>query len=712
MFAGCLAESSSSDRRGEGTSLVNFGDLDAAMRTGTEGEDVAFKNLEGEGARDIAEKWADSGRMRRKLSVMKKYLPSSQRRIVEQILDGSYRPTMTKIPEPVRRKPAGDNTKPSRSSSPLSRSAPKQKPAFQGRATIEQSEAAMARIQRQHSVPKALRSPEPDSETDDDDHDEKHEALAMFFFGDQASTPAKSHSYGVLNADMTSSSLSSSPISQQPVAGPSRIVRLPTDMPLTPTSKRGSQDLSHWLKSSSSPAPDDPQTPCRRTQTQDVRVATPGTTGGPRTPRRATTLSSPCELSSARKRKMNAIPTPDTKTRRLSFSAKGKDKNKGEHITHAQGHSLLPLLASAAVISAKRVSRAEVSPANVPCLASASHESQGPLLDFRNLRKRPRAYSPIADEDDCRDQHDDAGDKDTSPSPKRRRTYAKPAGPLPVSRAPATTTSALHSSRAVGADGLDPHPTSRHPRSRGKRTSAGEDIEVEVGGACNEAINLASSTTQIMGAIAVSVAATSRSAEARVDPLSVSLAAAATGSSGTPLNSKVHSLHPASKVKSMSKDKSRQDARMERLTIAERLAKAVPAHFVSPSYKARKEREQRHRPTAKDGPGESASACASSSSPGPGSEADASARIRVSSTTGRSKCDGTAVAGVRGDWEVPSKLPTQDEEMEQEAAGRIAMQREGFQRQLARGVRPGLFVPRLRCLESQEEEAVPYVAQG
>ena len=255
MFAGCLAETSSSDRRDEGTSSVDFGDLDAVMRAGTEGEDVAFKNLEGEGARDIAEKWADSGRMRRKLSVMKQYLPTSQRRVVERILDGKYDTATTKIPEPVRRKSTKGITERPRSSSPPARAAEKRKPAFQGRATIEQSEAAMARIQRQPSVPKALRSPEPDSETDDD---ENHEALAMYLFGAQASTPPKSHSYGVMNADMTSSSLSSSP-TQQPIAGPSRLVRLPSEMPLTPTSKRGSQDLSLWLKSSSSPAPEDPQ---------------------------------------------------------------------------------------------------------------------------------------------------------------------------------------------------------------------------------------------------------------------------------------------------------------------------------------------------------------------------------------------------------------------------------------------------------------------
>ncbi|KAI1785521.1 hypothetical protein LXA43DRAFT_1185710 [Ganoderma leucocontextum] len=668
MFAGCLAETTSDDW-GVATPSVDFSDLDAGVRAGTEGEDVAFKNLEGEGARDVAEKWADSGRMRRKLSVIKQYLPSSQRRIVEQILDGCYHPPTMKIPEPVRRKDAGGSTKPPRSSPPPANAAPEQKQVFQGRATIEQSEAAMARIQ-QPSVPKALRSPEPDSETDDDDHEDKHEALAIFFFGDQAGTPPKSHSYAVLNADMTSSSLPSSPIAQQPVAGPSRIVRLPSDMPPTPTSKRGSQDLSHWLKSSS-PPPEDPQTPRRRTQTHEVSAA--DANEKPRTPRRATTLSSPFELSTARKRKAIAIPTPDTKARRLPFPVKGKGMAKGE-----RGHAPIPLLAAAATaIFPKHVRRTEASPNSVTAVASSPpHGSPGPLLDLHNLRKRPSVHSATADDDDD-------GDKDASSSTKRRCLDSKTAAPLPTSRTSANSTTALYSLGVLAPDWPGPQATSDTTRSTGRRTSVQEQREIKVETASTEGVNIPSSTSRIMGAIAVSVAATSRTVEVRADPFSVSSSTAATGHSGTPSSSRGHHPHLASKAKSTAtgKDKSRQDARMERLTIAERLAKAVPAHFVSPSYKAMKERErvreQRHQPTPKQGPGESASACASSSSPGHGSDANASAGIRVSGGTIKSKCRDAATDAIR-DREVPSRLPSQDEEMEQDAAARIAMQREGF----------------------------------
>ena len=50
-------------------------------------------------------------------------------------------------------------------------------------------------------------------------------------------------------------------------------------------------------------------------------------------------------------------------------------------------------------------------------------------------------------------------------------------------------------------------------------------------------------------------------------------------------------------------------------------------------------------------------------------------------------------------------LPSQDEAMDPEAEARIEAQREEIRAGLARGLRPGLVVPRLRCLESQEEVA-------
>ena len=65
-------------------------------------------------------------------------------------------------------------------------------------------------------------------------------------------------------------------------------------------------------------------------------------------------------------------------------------------------------------------------------ISDAGFHSWG-VHDFRNLRKRPRAHSPIADEDGVCDQDDDASDKDTSTSPKRQRTHTKPTGPLPAS---------------------------------------------------------------------------------------------------------------------------------------------------------------------------------------------------------------------------------------------------------------------------------------
>ena len=79
MFAGCLADASSKDLPSSAPSTTELNELDATVRGGEDYEDVAFKNLEGDGAREMAEKWADSGRIRRKLAVVKQYLPGPLR---------------------------------------------------------------------------------------------------------------------------------------------------------------------------------------------------------------------------------------------------------------------------------------------------------------------------------------------------------------------------------------------------------------------------------------------------------------------------------------------------------------------------------------------------------------------------------------------------------------------------------------------------------
>ena len=45
-----------------------------------------------------------------------------------------------------------------------------------------------------------------------------------------------------------------------------------------------------------------------------------------------------------------------------------------------------------------------------------------------------------------------------------------------------------------------------------------------------------------------------------------------------------------------------------------------------------------------------------------------------------------------------------DEEMDEEYAARIQQRAEEFKQELARGLRPGVVIPRLRCLESQEAD--------
>ncbi|EJF63258.1 hypothetical protein DICSQDRAFT_160484 [Dichomitus squalens LYAD-421 SS1] len=700
MFAGCLAEASPSTHESVAPSASELSELDAAMRGG-EGEDVAFQNLEGDGAREIAEKWADSGRMRRKLSVMKQYLPSSLRHKVEQILDGRHRPSASSLPaQPSKRlRSKGTARDPELPSSPPPPpSAPdKPKRVFQGRATMAEAAAAMARIERNRNVPKALRSPEPDSETDDDDHEEEHEFFANYLFGDQAGTPAKERFYAILNADRTSPSLVSSPVTpQQPAAGPSRVVQLPGDLPLTPSSKRGSEGLTHWLKSSSPPSAEDGTQPCitlPRPQTLNTAVA--GEAEKPQTPHRATILSSPFALNTARKDKAIAIPTPATRTRQPP----GLFKDKDERPSRSHGHTLAPLaslLAPAAHASPQHTHHAKDSPSSVAvAVGSSTHGSPEPLLDLRNLRKRPTAAHDL-------DQEDDA-----SNSPKRRRVSTDMASTAPLPMSDRTTvaiqddTITVHSPRGVGPLRIDSGSQAQHAHWGSRTRTPNEELE-----------HAASSASRIRGAIAVSVGGATpvtRTVEGPVGAASIS-ESAVTASAGVSANGLTE---PNATDKHQ--NKSRANSRMHRLAIAERLAKALPASFVTPSFKARKERERlrEERRYLSNGPvGEIASVCASSPNLHlEGVNADKTADDLVGSSNSRKRGDAIDAVSVHK-WKVPPRLPSQDEYMEEDVAARVAAKRESFQQQLAQGIRPGLFVPRLRCLESQEEGGVPYIAQG
>lgn len=135
--------------------------------------------------------------------------------------------------------------------------------------------------------------------------------------------------------------------------------------------------------------------------------------------------------------------------------------------------------------------------------------------------------------------------------------------------------------------------------------------------------------------------------------------------------------------------KSKEELHAERLRIAEKLAQAVP-HRVDPAFweKLKRDQQRAQRASAKDGLEnvDSSNAAVSVSEGG----------VHVSKP--RPKRQERA-------WTAPSRLPSQDEVMSDEHSARVQRQVEEFKQGLARGLRPGLVIPRLRCLDSQEEAA-------
>ncbi|RPD62596.1 hypothetical protein L226DRAFT_551522 [Lentinus tigrinus ALCF2SS1-7] len=629
MFAGCLADDASVDSSASLAALMDLGDIYAAVRGGTElVEDVAFKNLEGEGARELAEKWADSGRMRRKLLVMKEFLPAPHRKVVEQILDGRYRPSSkhapvkeapVEMPKPPRMGGGSGSDTEAMSSSPPPVSAPRRR-GVQGRATMEQTRAAMSRLSSSSSstAPKAFRSPSVDSDSDDED---RHEFMAQLLFGDETMVPPMKTMY----AERTSS-----PLPEEPIAGPSRLAQLPS-LPLTPRSKDGSQDLSHWLRSSSPPpdGPEQPMTPKSREHTQEAVV--PDGREGPHTPRRAT-LGSPFQLTTARKGKMAAIPTPDTHARRPA--APFKEERPPLPPTPPTSS-----LAPAATILPKHTERQKPSQQDRDSIASDTSQdaNSSPLLDLRNVRKRPSP--PVGPEE----AHHHAAPL----SPKRQRMDGN--GPVTPPRR-----SAVGSLASMRPDGM----------------------------------------TRILAAASSSRSGTqtaSVSAVASGNPgsrVTVHAAAAASASVVDTAARHVSASFSAAAVlgKTMTMTKLKGKTQQETLRIAEKLAKAAPS-LVTPKFKAKMERRRLREEASQAQAGPSASAKASASA--------SSLRLGVSASTSASSKVETGIL---------SRLPSQDEEMEPEMAAKVQELQAVFKQEFARGVRPGLVIPRLRCLESQEED--------
>ncbi|KAI0819253.1 hypothetical protein BC628DRAFT_1423974 [Trametes gibbosa] len=608
MFAGCLAEDDDSPHvRGSVAAFCKMHGLespkdvqshfDAFLLEETDNEDVAFKNLEGEGARAIAEKWADSGRMRRKLFAMKDFLPPHHKQVVEKILDGIYQHTSSRRNTDIRPVVPRELLRLQTTLTDVAPIPTPQTRTFQGRASAAETKAAMARLS--FAVPKALQSPVVDSDTDDDDED-AHALTAHMLWAEDVGIPAHLSPFGLPHPGRSSSPLPE--MVAQPCAGPSRPsekrpVHLPSNMPLTPTSSHGSQDFSHWLQSSSPASlPDELSAPAQlravncehpRKNDKDDKQAT--------TPIKARARRSPFAPVSARRRdKMPQMPTPETRRR--------------HHVDNAPVEPRPQLPSAFPHSGASRTAE----------IARRGDPAAIPLIDLRSIGKR---RSPQAD-------------VEKRPlTPKRRRTEDSHAA---VSvECSAEVNAAHHSERREATTSLQ--------SARRRRTSVVD-----------------------AGPFIASVPAPIRAGKVEEEGGS-SMASAVAKKMG----------------------KSKEERRAERLRIGEKLAHAIP-DCVVPSFWEKLKRHQAHeqrRAQRENSPVGSENA--------DNRAADGAGQLPVSRTM-------TKMQQVERVWKVPSRLPSQDEEVDVEHSKRVQIRVEEFKQGFARGLRPGLVIPRLRCLESQE----------
>ncbi|KAI0657242.1 hypothetical protein C8Q70DRAFT_1046208 [Cubamyces menziesii] len=637
MFAGCLAEDedlfiAQDPITGFCTSnalnppAVALDDLDSSLldNAGTD-EDVAFKNLEGEGAREIAEKWADSGRMRKKLLAMRDFLPSHYRAVVEQVLNGTRRsapPRATLNTQAVSRV---EPLKPAPTLVTLALTPPRRPRTFQGRASEAETDAAMARLS--FVVPKALQSPVLDSDTDDDGDEDAHALTAHLLWGDEAGIPDGLSVYGLPHPDRSSSPPPE--VVEQPVAGPSHLpphVKIPGRMPLTPTSSRGSQDLSHWLQSSSPPPPTEPSTPSHFNYLQAGNM--PSKDSKPAsTPRSLRRLESPFEPRTTRKDKVPQMPTPETRKR-------GHNGRPSDVPRLHRSRELGP----AFIVAPLRPESTRELPAPRPEALpdGRTEEVTTPLVDLRNGSKRRILQA----------EESNTGDADAlNPELKRRRLNDGKPGRVVQGQS--------------GEEARRSNKPTQDEHTGARLSSTGE----------NHVIASTQPTNVHMLTDGSHLRATA----------SAGAAVAVTSTAG-------RSVAGATK-----KVQSKEEQRAERLRIAEKLARAMPERVV-PTFWAKLERHRQREAQRRQ-------RASVERSPEQVTGNATAAACEASLDTGKGK--GTASAQVRT---VPSRLPSQDEEMDEEYAARIQQRAEEFKQELARGLRPGVVIPRLRCLESQEAD--------
>lgn len=239
MFAGCLASTIACvPRPAAHYSTTEVREMARELLSDeAAGEDVALKNLEGNGARELAERWADSGKFRRKFEVMRQYLKGTDRAIVERIMAGAMVDDA-----PSSDLPASDALQ-AEPSVPANVSTVSKPRSIVGRATAEETKQAMANIIRKK--PKYAESGSGD-ETEGDDDDARGRFAHMLF------APLA----GIHEDPYGASIRSSSPVASSPPSTP----RKQADQQL----KIASGSIFATSSSKGGPQGGSPRTPTRR----------------------------------------------------------------------------------------------------------------------------------------------------------------------------------------------------------------------------------------------------------------------------------------------------------------------------------------------------------------------------------------------------------------------------------------------------------------
>lgn len=190
MFANCLYSSTATAPFDEFHHDIDLSssaikDMLDSMGSADGTEDVALKNLEGEGALEIAASWAESGKMKRKLNIMKSYLGGAEKQFIEAVLredDNSSIESSQEtnvVPEEFLRvdPPADKSNQVHQAQSSRSVPPPQKRPNY-GKATWEQTAASMARLR---ATRKRKKYAESDGDTTEDS-DEEGRARTMHIF--------------------------------------------------------------------------------------------------------------------------------------------------------------------------------------------------------------------------------------------------------------------------------------------------------------------------------------------------------------------------------------------------------------------------------------------------------------------------------------------------------------------------------------------------